>query len=95
MNDVEFLQAEIQRLSAVVGEYERLYLRAKEDCRGHQRGLERALRKVARLESEQRLEYASKTAQLGRLWNENASLKNKVERLSLRLIAGWQEDQQP
>jgi hypothetical protein len=95
MNDVEFLQAEIQRLSAVVGEYERLYLRAKEDCRGHQRGLERALRKVARLESEQRLEYASKNAQLGRLWNENASLKNKVERLSLRLIAGWQEDQQP
>jgi hypothetical protein len=95
MNDVEFLQSEIQRLSAVVGEYERLYLRAKEDCRGHQRGLERALRKVARLESEQRLEYASKNAQLGRLWNENASLKNKVERLSLRLIAGWQEDQQP
>jgi len=95
MNDVKFLQAEIQRLSAVVGEYERLYLRAKEDCRGHQRGLERALRKVARLESEQRLEYASKNAQLGRLWNENASLKNKVERLSLRLIAGWQEDQQP
>jgi hypothetical protein len=95
MNDVEILQAEIQRLSAVVGEYERLYLRAKEDCRGHQRGLERALRKVARLESEQRLEYASKNAQLGRLWNENASLKNKVERLSLRLIAGWQEDQQP
>jgi len=95
MNDVEFLQAEIQRLSAVVGEYERLYLRAKEDCRGHQRGLERALRKVARLESEQRLEYASKNAQLGRLWNENASLKNKVERLSLRLIAGWNEDQQP
>jgi hypothetical protein len=94
MNDVEFLQAEIQRLSAVVGEYERLYLRAKEDCRGHQRGLERALRKVARLESEQRLEYASKNAQLGRLWNENASLKNKVERLSLRLIAGWNEEQQ-
>jgi hypothetical protein len=94
MSDVEFLQAEIQRLSAVVGEYERMYLRAMEACRGHQRGLERALRKVARLESEQRLEYASKNAQLGRLWNENASLKNKVERLSLRLIAGWNEDQQ-
>jgi len=94
MNDVEFLQAEIQRLSVVVGEYERMYLRAMEACRGHQRGLERALRKVARLESEQRLEYASKNAQLGRLWNENASLKNKVERLSLRLIAGWNEDQQ-
>jgi hypothetical protein len=94
MNDVEFLQSEIQRLSAVVGEYERLYLRAKEDCRGHQRGLERALRKVARLESELRLEHADKSGRLGRLYAENVSLKNKVERLSLRLIAGWNEEQQ-
>jgi hypothetical protein len=91
MNDVEFLQAEIQRLSAVVGEYERLYLRAKEDCRGHQRGLERAIRKVARLESELRLEHADKSGRLGRLYAENVSLKNKVERLSLSIISTWSE----
>jgi hypothetical protein len=95
MTDLEFLQAEVQRLLAVVGRYELLYRRSQEACRGHQRGLERALRKVARLESEQRLEYAAKNAQLGRLWNENASLKNKVERLSLRLIAGWNGAKQP
>jgi hypothetical protein len=95
MTDVEFLQAEVQRLLAVVGEYELLYRRSQEACRGHQRGLERALRREARLESELSLERASKNAQLGRLWAENASLKNKVERLSLRLIAGWNGAKQP
>jgi len=94
MSDVEALQAEVQRLAAEAGEYERLYLRAREACQGHQRGLERALRRAARLESELSLERAAKNAQLGRLWSENASLKNKVERLSLRLIAGWNEEQQ-
>ena len=95
MSELEFLQAEVQRLAAAAGEYERLYLRAQDACRGHQRGLERALRRAARLDSELRLDRAAKNAQLGRLWSENASLKNKVERLSLRLIAGWNEEQQP
>jgi hypothetical protein len=91
MRDAERLQAEVQRLAALAGEYELLYRRFQEACRGHQRGLKRALRKVARLESELSLERAAKNAQLGRLLAENASLRNKVERLSLSIISTWSE----
>lgn len=89
MNEIEFLQAEIQRLAALAGEYELRYYRTLEACRGHQRGLERAVRRANRLESELALERAMKNGQLGRLWTENASLKNKVERLSLKLMQFW------
>lgn len=92
MSEIEFLQSEIQRLAALAGEYELRYYRALEACRGHQRGLERAVRRANRLESELALERAMKNGQLGRLWSENASLKNKVERLSLRLMQSWNQD---
>jgi hypothetical protein len=91
MSEIEFLQSEIQRLAALAGEYELRYRRAVEACRGHQRGLERALRRGSRLESELALERASNNAQRGRLWSENASLKNKVERLSLKLMQFWSQ----
>jgi len=89
MSDIEFLHAEIQRLAALAGEHELRYYRTLESCRGHQRGLERAVRRANRLESELALERASNNAQRGRLWSENASLKNKVERLSLKLMQFW------
>jgi hypothetical protein len=91
MNEIEFLHAEIQRLAALASEYELRYYRALEACRGHQRGLERAVRRARRLESEWSLDRASKNGQLGRLWSENASLKNKVERLSLKLMQFWNQ----
>jgi len=91
MNEIEFLHAEIQRLAALASEYQLRYYRTLEACRGHQRGLERALRRESRLESELALERASNNAQRGRLWAENASLKNKVERLSLKLIQSWNQ----
>ncbi len=91
MNEIEFLQAEIQRLAALASEYELRYYRVLEACRGHQRGLERAVRRANRLESEWALDRASKNGQLGRLWSENASLKNKVERLSLKLMQSWNQ----
>ena len=91
MNEIEFLHAEIQRLAALASEYELRYYRALEACRGHQRGLERAVRRANRLESEWALDRAMKNGQLGRLWSENASLKNKVERLSLKLMQSWNQ----
>jgi hypothetical protein len=91
MNEIEFLQAELQRLAALASEYELRYYRTLEACRGHQRGLERAVRRANRLESELALERAMKNGQLGRLWSENASLKNKVERLSLKLMQFWNQ----
>lgn len=89
MTAFEYLQSEVQRLGGLAGEYERLYLRAKEASRGHQVGLERALRKVARLESELALERAISASKIGRLKTENDSLTNKVARLSLKLIQSW------
>jgi hypothetical protein len=87
MTNLEYLQ-----LAAKAAEYEALYLRAREASRGHQVGLERVLRRLRRVESELRLERADRMSQLGRLWGENASLRKKVERLSLQLMSYWSQE---
>lgn len=92
MTSHEFLQQEVQRLGAAAAEYELLYLRAREACRGHQIGLERALRRLTKAETEIALMRAAHNAERGRLWSENASLKNKVERLSLKLMSYWTQE---
>lgn len=92
MTSFEFLQQEVQRLGAEAAEYERLYLRAREAGRGHQIGLRRALVRMRKAESELALERAVKWAEAARLRGEIASLQNKVERLSLKLMSYWSQE---
>lgn len=89
MTSLEFLQEEVQRLGAAAAEYERLYLRAKEACNGHQTGLRRALVRLRRAESELSFERAARLSETGRMRSEIVSLQNKVERLSLKLMSYW------
>lgn len=89
MTEDEALRSEVIRLAAAASEWELRYLRAKESCRAHQLGLRRTRQKLLKAQSELHLERASRNAEVGRLMTEVVSLRNKVERLSLKLISSW------
>ena len=85
-------QNELDEAWAAADEYELLWHRAREGCRGAQRGLERAL---ARLRREREriadllLELAHERAMRAKAETEARSLENKVQRLSLRILELW------
>ncbi len=73
-------------------EFELLWHRAREGARGARKGIERLQAKVRRLEEQcrkDRMEIASLWSKNARLESDRRSLENKVQRLSLRLIAEW------
>jgi len=83
---------ELDEAWAAADEYELLWHRAREGAAGARRGIERLQAKIRRLEERYRgdtLRIADLTSQCHRLTVENRSLKNKVERLSLRVIDLW------
>lgn len=86
------MDGELEDAWAEADEYELRWLRAKEAARGAQRGIERLQAKIRRLEERYRsdsLQIADLLSRCHRLTIENKSLKNKVERLSLRVIDLW------
>lgn len=83
---------ELDEAWAAAEEYELLWHRAREAARGARKGIERLQAKVRRLEEQyrkDRMEIASLWSQNARLESDRRSLENKVQRLSLRLIAEW------
>lgn len=95
MTSPEYYQAEIDRLAAKASAFEVLYLRLKEANQGSNVGIARLSRKCRRLESDLHLERADKNMRLGRLFSEVASLNNKVQRLSLKLMDSWSREEKP
>lgn len=84
--------SELEEAWAAADEFELLWHRAREGARGARVGIERLQAKIRRLEEQCRadiLEIADLHSQNHRLTVEMRSLKNKVERLSLRLIESW------
>lgn len=74
--------------------YELLWLRAKEGARTTTKGLERLQDRYDRLADvceDLRLEAAAERNRADRAERESASLRKKVERLSMRIIALWGE----
>ncbi len=85
-------QSELDEAWAAADEYELLWHRAREGCRGAQRGLERALARLRRersLAGELRLALTQERALRWKAEAEARSLENKVQRLSLRIIELW------
>lgn len=83
---------ELEEAWAAADEYELLWLRAREGARGARKGIERLqarLRLAAEGYREVVLDRAALMSKVMRLENENRSLQNKVQRLSLRLIDSW------
>lgn len=86
------MASELEEAWAAADEYELLWRRARDGARSARKGIERLQAKVRRLEEQfqsDSLEIADLHSLCHRLTIENRSLKNKVERLSLRLIDSW------
>lgn len=83
------MRDELDEAWAAADEYELLWHRAREAARGARKGIERLQAKLRRLDGEHRMENAGLRSRVARLEVENRSLQNKVERLSLRLISEW------
>jgi hypothetical protein len=85
-------QSELDEAWAAADEYELLWHRAREGCRGAQRGLERALARLRRetvRANENCLALANERALRWKAETEARSLQKKVERLSLTIIELW------
>lgn len=86
------MKSELEEAWAAADEFELLWHRAREGCRGAQRGLERALARLRRERArceELLLELASERSLRERAEAEARSLQNKVQRLSLRILELW------
>lgn len=86
------MASELDEAWASADEFELLWLRAREGARSARKGIERMQARIRRLEERYRsdsLRIAELQSQCHRLTVENRSLQNKVERLSIRLIASW------
>ena len=86
------MASELDEAWASADEFELLWLRAREGARSARKGIERMQARIRRLEERYRsdsLRIADLLSQCHRLTVENRSLQNKVERLSIRLIASW------
>jgi hypothetical protein len=86
------VKSELEEAWAAADEYELRWLRAREGCRGAQRGLERA---AARLRREKQrcgellLDLAHERSMRAKAEVEASSLEKKVQRLSLRILELW------
>jgi len=88
-------QSELDEAWAAADEYELLWHRAREGCRGATRGLERALARLRRERSRSGELLLARTQERALRWKAEAearSLKNKVQRLSLRLMESWSKE---
>ena len=77
---------------AAADEYELRWLRAREGARAACKGVQRANARYERerlISDDLRLELTAERALRQRAENEVRSLRNKVERLSLRIIEMW------
>lgn len=86
------MKSELDEAWAAADEYELLWHRARDGARGAQRGLERALARLRRERTraeELLLEVAHERSMRAKAEAEARSLKNKVQRLSLRVIELW------
>jgi len=86
------VKSELDEAWAAADEYELLWHRAREGCRGAQRGLERAagrLRRERERSEELQLDLAHERSMRAKAEAEARSLQNKVERLSLRILELW------
>jgi len=86
------VKSELEEAWAAADEFELLWHRAREGCRGAQRGLERALARLRRERARSGELLLSLTQERALRWKAEAearSLENKVQRLSLRLMESW------
>jgi hypothetical protein len=86
------VKSELDEAWAAADEFELLWHRAREGCRGAQRGLERAagrLRREREKSEELLLELAHERTMRAKAEAEVCSLQNKVQRLSLRILELW------
>lgn len=86
---------EIDEAWAAADEFELLWHRAREGARGARKGLERIQARNAVLRmtiDDLRLELAAERSLRQRAEAERESLIRKIERLSLRLISHWGEE---
>jgi hypothetical protein len=87
-SEIEFLQAEVQRLAAEAAKYELLWRRAKDGARAATTGLQRA----ARREYRARCDLIIASGEVARLKNQNTEQAKKLERLSLRVLSLWGQE---
>jgi chromosome segregation ATPase len=86
------VKSELEEAWAAADEYELLWHRAREGCRGAQRGLERAagrLRREREKSEELLLDLAHERAMRSKAEAEVRSLEKKVQRLSLKILQLW------
>jgi len=86
------VKSELEEAWAAADDYELRWHRAREGCRGAQRGLERAagrLRREREKNEELLLDLAHERTMRARAEAESQSLQNKVQRLSLRILELW------
>ena len=86
------VSSEADEAWAAADEYELRWLRAREGARAACKGVERANARYDRerlISDDLRLELTAERALRQRAENEIRSLRNKVERLSLRIIEMW------
>jgi chromosome segregation ATPase len=86
------VKTELEEAWAAADEYELLWHRAREGCRGAQRGLERAagrLRREREKSEELQLDLAHERSMRAKAEAEVRSLEKKVQRLSLRILELW------
>jgi hypothetical protein len=89
------VKSELEEAWAAADEYELLWLRAREGCRGAQRGLERAVARLRRERERGGELLLAITQERALRWKAEAevqSLQNKVQRLSLRLMESWSKE---
>jgi hypothetical protein len=89
------VKSELEEAWAAADEFELLWLRAREGCRGAQRGLERAagrLRREREKSEELTLELAHERSMRAKAEADARSLENKVQRLSLRILELWSKE---
>jgi hypothetical protein len=84
-SEIEFLQAEVQRLAAEAAKYELLWRRAKDGARAATTGLQRAVRREYRA----RCDLIIAGGEVERLKKENQEQEKKLQRLSLRILSLW------
>lgn len=85
---------ELEDALADADRYELAWLRAREGARSATKGLERLQDRYERLADlceELRLDVAAERTRADRAERESASLRKKVERLSMKIIALWGE----
>jgi hypothetical protein len=87
-SEIEFLQAEVQRLAAEAAKYELLWRRAKDGARAATTGLQRAVRREYRA----RCDLIIANGEVSRLKNQNTEQAKKLERLSLRVLSLWGQE---